>query len=70
MLQIEREIVQRENTYATNEIENRRLEQVRTRSLAARPTPALFTASRIDQLLRLALRSCTPSYSHSICRRL
>lgn len=28
MLQIEREIVQRENTYATNEIENRRLEQL------------------------------------------
>lgn len=30
MLQIEREIVQRENTYATNEIENRRLEQLHT----------------------------------------
>ena len=28
MLQIEREIVQRENAYTTNEIENRRLEQV------------------------------------------
>ena len=30
MLQIEREIVQRENTYASNEIENRRLEQLHT----------------------------------------
>ena len=36
MLQIEREIVQRENAYTTNEIDNRRLEQVFTHRTVVR----------------------------------
>lgn len=53
MLQIEREIVQRENAYTSNEIDNRRLEQVHGEFLAAGKITALHHTPRVSRCEQL-----------------